>query len=97
MLHLLLCETSITEQAALKTKSFVSSLSSWSATPQFNHDAKGSLGGGIHSLKVKESIRNTYNETKNALQQQSAGTVGIHSVVLPVSVHPYSVKHFTSS
>lgn len=80
MIYIIFCSVkcifreTLTEQTALKTKTFVSSLSSWSATPQFNHDANASLGGGIHSLKVKESIRNTYVETKNALQQLSAGT-----------------------
>ncbi|KAG0604409.1 hypothetical protein M758_10G169900 [Ceratodon purpureus] len=63
----------MSEQTALKTKTFVSSLSSWSATPQFNPDVNASLRG-VHSLKVKESLRHTYFQAKSTLQQQSAGT-----------------------
>jgi hypothetical protein len=50
----------------MKTKAFASSLNSWSATP-LNHDSRG-------CFSTKQSMRQTYEEAKNALQQQSAST-----------------------
>lgn len=60
----------ITEQNSLKAKTFVSSLSSWSATPV--NDASEALRGGLHSIQVKESMRHAYVQAKTALQRQSA-------------------------
>lgn len=60
------------EQNSLKAKTFVSSLSSWSATPC--GDTNGALRGGLHSIQVKESMRHAYIQAKNALQQQSSAS-----------------------
>lgn len=60
----------LTEQNSVKAKSFVSSLSSWSATPV--SDASEALRGGLHSIQVKESMRHAYVQAKTALQRQSA-------------------------
>jgi hypothetical protein len=60
----------LTEQNSVKAKTFVSSLSSWSATPV--NDASEALRGGLHSIQVKESMRHAYVQAKTALQRQSA-------------------------
>jgi hypothetical protein len=86
---------SMAEQNSLKAKTFVSSLSSWAATPV--GDTSGSLRGGLHAIQVKESMRHAYVQAKTALQQGSADSSDDGASGLVVSgsgqAQPYAGPH----
>ncbi|CAM6079900.1 unnamed protein product [Sphagnum tenellum] len=85
----------MSEQNSLKAKTFVSSLSSWAATPV--GDTSGSLRGGLHAIQVKESMRHAYVQAKTALQQGSADSSDDGASGLVVSgsgqAQPYAGPH----